>query len=730
MITQTAGKDFTLVSGSADDNIPIPTQSGNTLTWKIPQLSKGISTLSYEVSPKAGLALGSYEHGTGTVTYEDYDGNTQTITLDPQMIELKLHPPVITNISPKLYDGKSERTVVVSGKYFTTDAKLYLDNVLTPVISQSANSIIFKAPIHDDGKIQIKVENSDGQSDTDILYVGPNPIVSDVTPNRIIEGEKVSIKITGENFVGSRASMSVMFNGEKMTLTSTASKAVYVSGSQKLAPGVYDITIYNSNGGVVTVPNGFTVEEDISKIFAITSVTHDECVEGNSVSVKIEGTGFTGSRSGNSVYINDVKCTITSASKTCLYAKSPSALPVGKYDVKVENDDGRFRIKPEAFEVVEKPVPTVPAPVVKEVTPTECMQGDSVKVVIKGENFTGSRSSNKVMFNDVKATLTSASKSTIYANVPASVTSTAGSYTITVINSDGQSATAPVQFEVKPKLIPQPAITEITPAECTVGDSVKICIKGENFTGSRSGNTVKIGGVKATITSASKTALYATVPASITANDGSYDVEVINSDGLSATAPVQFEVKPKLIPQPAITEITPNVCTQGDSVKICIKGEYFTNSRSGNTVKIGGVKATITSASKTVLYATVPAGITANAGSYDIEVINSEGGTVTLNSGFTVNPKEVPQIKITSVTPASCKKGESVVIKIQGENFTGSRSGNTVIIGDDVKATLTSATNTCLYAKIPKTLEVGNYKITVYNRDGSSKVADVEFIVT
>lgn len=728
-IVQDVSSDFTVVPNSADDNIPIPAYSGNKLEWKIPVLSKGVSTLSYEVAPKSGLTLGKYTHGTGYVEYTDFDGNVQRIDLDPQTIELKLHPPQITSLSPKLYDGKTERTVTIYGKFFTPDAKLYLDKKLTAPISQSAAQITFKAPVHDDGKIKLTVENSDGQTDTETLYVGPNPTVSSVTPDQCLEGEKVTVKITGENFVGSRATMTVMFNGEKMTLTSASAKAVYATGTQKLAPGVYSITISGSNGGTVTVPNAFTVVQDLSKILSITSVTHSECNEGDSVSVKIEGTGFTGTRTGNSVYINDIKCTLTSASASCLYAKSPSSLPIGKYDVKVVNDDGRSVVKTQAFEVTEKVIPTKPAPTVTEVTPASCAEGDSVRVVIKGENFTGSRASNTVMFGDAKATLTSASKTAIYANVPASVTAKAGSYTITVINSDGQQAAAPVQFEVTEKPVPKVTITEITPAECTVGDSAKICIKGENFTGSRTGNTVNIGGVKATITSASKTALYATVPSAITAKDGSYDVEVINSDGTNAVKDGGFTVNKKIPSQPVIDEITPNSCTQGDSVKICIKGKDFTGTRTGNTVNIGGVKATITSASKTTLYATVPSAVTAKDGSYDVEVINSDGGSVKIENGFTVSKKILPQIIINSVTPASCKKGETVTIKIQGENFTGSRAANVVMIGD-VKATLTSASKTCLYAKVPKTLDAGQYDIKVINSDGAEQIADVQFTVT
>ena len=100
-----------------------------------------------------------------------------------------------------------------------------------------------------------------------------------------------------------------------------------------------------------------------------------------------------------------------------------------------------------------------------------------------------------------------------------------------------------------------------------------------------------------------------------------------------------------------------------------------------------------------------------------------------IENGFTVSMKILPQIIINSVTPASCKKGETVTIKIQGENFTGSRAANVVMI-DDVKATLTSASKTCLYAKVPKTLDAGQYDIKVINSDGAEQIADVQFTVT
>lgn len=728
VITQTAGKDFTLVSGSADDNIPVPTQNGNTFTWKIPQLSKGISTLSYEVAPKAGLALGSYEHGTGTITYEDYDGNTQTITLDPQMIELKLHPPMITDISPKLYDGKSEKTITISGKYFTTDAKLYLDNVLTPVKSQNENSITFTAPVHDDGKITLKVVNSDGQSDTDTLNVGPLPVITNVNPNEIYQGTSVRVRIDGLNFIASKINTQVTVGGYSMTVASIGSDYIVFSGTSVLPLGTYSIIVKTANGGYAYASNALSVVTDPDDIPTITSVSPDNCTEGENVRVRINGKGFTDSISNTKVIFNGTEMNIVSKSDTYIIVNGTDNLSLGAYDISVSCNNMSDTLT-SGFTVNEKNPDPVPAIKIISIAPNECKEGESVRVRIDGENFTGSKIYNKVTIGGESVVINSASKT--YLVVTAPKTLAAGTYDVVVTNKDGSSATKTAGFTVTPADPPidkAPKITNITPNECAEGASLRIKIEGENFTGSKIYDKVTIGGVSAVVNSANSTSLVVTVPAGLSV--GKYDVVVTNKDNASDTAADGFTVVVDPASIPEITSVSPNVVINDTATRVRIDGKNFSSSKSGNTVTIGGTQVTVNSASVNYVVVTVPAGLV--AGSYDIELTNDKSKSCVETNGITVkdpDKPEPPKMAITSISPAETTEGNAVRVRIDGENFTASKINNTVKIGDEV-VPIASAGTTYLVVTVPATLAAGKYDVTVTDKNGNTAVSAQQFEVT
>lgn len=108
IVEQTISSQFEYVAGSGDNSIPKPTVSGNKLTWEFPQLSKGISTVSFKLRAK-DVAPGSYKPCFGNVTYTDYDNVTQLIQLHASNITIE-GVPKVTGLSATAGD----RQVTVS----------------------------------------------------------------------------------------------------------------------------------------------------------------------------------------------------------------------------------------------------------------------------------------------------------------------------------------------------------------------------------------------------------------------------------------------------------------------------------------------------------------------------------------------------------------------------------------------------------------------------------------
>lgn len=93
IVEQTISSQFEYVAGSGDNSIPKPTVSGNKLRWEFPQLSKGVSSVSFKLRAKE-VAPGSYKPCFGNVSYTDYNNSAQVISLHASNITIEAVPKV------------------------------------------------------------------------------------------------------------------------------------------------------------------------------------------------------------------------------------------------------------------------------------------------------------------------------------------------------------------------------------------------------------------------------------------------------------------------------------------------------------------------------------------------------------------------------------------------------------------------------------------------------------
>jgi len=155
--------------------------------------------------------------------------------------------------------------------------------------------------------------------------------------------------------------------------------------------------------------------------------------------------------------------------------------------------------------------------------------------------------------------------------------------------------------------------------------------------------------------------------------------------------------------QVSISEFTPNSGTVGSTVTIY--GTGFSTTIANDKVKFNNVAATVTSATKTQIVATVPA--TAITGTISVNV-TSPVGSATSGSVFTVTTSNgLPTI--TSFTPSIAAPGTPVTIA--GTNFDPVAANDRLAV--NVTKTLAStATSQSLTTTLPGVLTTGHVAVT------------------
>lgn len=302
-------------------------------------------------------------------------------------------------------------------------------------------------------------------------------------------------------------------------------------------------------------------------------------------------------------------------------------------------------------------------PSLTSISPNTGVPGSAV--VLTGSNFnTAAMSNNKVRFGSTLATVTNASANSLTVTVPAGLS--LGSVPVTV-SVGSSAATAAQTFTVV-----KPTVTGLNPDPVTIGSS--LVLTGTHFNPTPANNSVTIGGVNATVTAASSTSLTVTVPAGLS---GTVPVRVSNLSSVASDA-VNLQIRPTL------TSLTPNAGSF-DQV-ITLTGSGFSSTAVSNTVSLGGVNATVDSASNSSLSVRVPAGVI--AGSRNLSV--SVAGVASSNQSFTVLPTISSLAASQSISAqAALIRGE--VLTITGQHFDPTVANNSVQFG--VVSTTASTVN-------------------------------------
>ncbi|WP_238395855.1 DUF7619 domain-containing protein [Pontibacter pudoricolor] len=298
------------------------------------------------------------------------------------------------------------------------------------------------------------------------------------------------------------------------------------------------------------------------------------------------------------------------------------------------------------------------------------------EVIINGKKFANEPALNKVYFNDLPATIVSATETELKVIVPANATS--GNLKIQTNDGVAQSTDG---FEV----YQPPVVSAFSPKEGISGTTVTL--EGSHLTEAWL-QTIKLGNQVCEIISREGNKVVVKVPQG--AVTGTFEAISKGGEAKTIDAFVVWH-------QPAITNLSKTTDKAGATIEIA--GANFASAPERNTVKFGTVPARVLQATATVLKVQVPKG--AEDGRVTIE---TPGGIAESTVHFTF----IPAPEVLAFTPAIGTVGTDVVLT--GKHFLTLGKPDTITFNGQ-KAVVLEATPTLLKVRVPRGASSGKIKV-------------------
>ena len=625
--------------------------------------------------------------------------------------------PTITTITPAAAGFNSGTVpVTISGTAFRNGVSVTLVNgstVIPGTITSRTTTLIsctFPLNTASPGLYNLIVRNIDGLSVTNpdaftIKQTEAYPTITGFYPHSGINTGMIFFSVTGDNF-RTGATVTITNGTANKTVSGTVISPIVIQCTLPLSGlpfGLYNLTIRNTDGSFVNVPDAFTVNNPAP---AITTLTPASGYNTSSITVAIAGSKFISGCQASLVNGSTViPGTVTSYTGTKITGTFPLAGAVpGTYNLTVTNPAGPNATKP--FTVLNPGTD----PTIASLSPGSGVNTAALPFTVIGTNF---RTGATVTITNGSTSKTIAGTLTGTTTIKCSLPLTGlpiGLYNLMVRNTDGSNITRLDAFSVSN---PIPIITTLTPASGYNTSTLPVAVAGSKFVSGCqvslvNGSTV-IPGIITSFISTKITGTFALAGVA----PGIYNLTVTNPGGPNATK--QFTILSPAI-DPAIMNFTPVSGQNTAALPITINGANF---RTGVTVTItnGTTNKTVagTLTGTTVIKCTLPlTGLP--IGLYNVTIRNTDGSNVTRPDAFTVNN---PTPTITTLTPASGYNTGFVPVAIAGSKFVAGCqvtlvNGSTVIPG--IISGFTTSKFTAGFNLAGTTS--GNYNLTVTNPGG------------
>ncbi len=413
--------------------------------------------------------------------------------------------PTVTSVSPNGGPVAGGTVVTVTGTNFLTGASMsFGGTVCTGLTVVSSSSITCTTPAKAAGAYTVTATNIDGQtgSATNAYTFRAAPTISAISPTIGATAGGTVITVTGTGFV----------TGATVTVGGVACTSVNVSSGTNLtcrtganAAGSVTATITNSDTQTGT---GGTYLYQVAPV--VTSVSPTSSALAGGATMTITGSGF---MAGATVTIGGTTCTsptVVSANSITCTIPGKSA---GAYSVVVRNTDTQTGTLASA--ITYRTPPTVTS-----VSPTMGAIDGGSTLTITGSGFvTGAT----VLVGSSSCVVGSVTSTSITCVTGSAV---AGTYSLTVTNTDAQSGTRASSFTY----VNPPTVTSVSLNTGTIAGGKTVTITGTNF---YTGSTVDFGGSACTsVTVISTTSISCVTPANAA---GAVTVSVISPYGATGS---------------------------------------------------------------------------------------------------------------------------------------------------------------------------------------------------
>jgi WD40-like Beta Propeller Repeat len=403
--------------------------------------------------------------------------------------------------------------------------------------------------------VTILVASSCGTS-TNVPPPNPTPVITALYPASITAGsQSFTVFIAGNGFIsGSAGTSTAYWNGSPRTSSvnlNTGQIAITVLASDVASPGTAEVTVSNPvpGGGISQNAAPFQIYAAQPNSPLVTSVSPTSASpKGAAFTLTVNGSNFI---SNSTVAWNNSPRATTFVSSTQLTAQiadTDITLPgCDNISVYTPTGGGNFIYSP-AFGFN---VSSTSTPVICSISPVSVVAGaPALTLTVNGASFASGATLN---WNGKPRTTMVLNGNSLQAQITAKDVATAGSQSVTVVNSGSGAGTSPaVNFLVAPVPPTTPTITSISPTSATAGGpAFTLTVTGTNFV---PGSIVNWNGGQRATTYKSSTSLQAAIQTQDIATAGTAAVTVVTfgaNGGIVSSAPVNFTIKPSSSAIPA-----------------------------------------------------------------------------------------------------------------------------------------------------------------------------------
>ncbi|MGI6596854.1 MAG: IPT/TIG domain-containing protein [bacterium] len=497
-------------------------------------------------------------HAPGTVDVRIMNPDSATVTANnAYTYRYVTTEPRIQSVEPKQGRASGGTPVVIAGSGFSTGAKVYFNDQAARVDTAKSSEttlFVYSPPGKVGEKADIAVLNPDGASDTvteAFSYIRDpqlQPRITQVIPNKGPVTGGILVDIWGVNLKHKQDhQLTVLLGHQPVSIVDwfpdpdqdKASQGymqrVQIEVPPAEKPGPVDVSAINADGGVFTVPGGFTYTE-VTEPIEIDSIVPSMGPYLVTIPAQINGSGFL---SGAKVFLGGQEiagCEVINQGTAVALAipAAPKREEDLSLDVVVMNPNGATARLKDGFTYVAEPKSK---PSIEQVVPNSGRTSGGTPVVVHGQGFVdriladGPQEAPALFFGDrLAAKTTFLSVEQLAAITPPGPV---GPVNVTVINPDGAMAKLISGFIYEDK--PGPVITSINPTHGPSAGGTNVVIAGSQFD---LGIEVLFGAAPVrSVQRKSDTELVVVTPEG---DLGAVDVTVTNPDGSSYTLPDAF----------------------------------------------------------------------------------------------------------------------------------------------------------------------------------------------